>query len=342
MATITKRRGNWFAQVRRKGHEPLYQTFKAKADAQAWAREQEAVIDKGGIATSTSVLRNTTLGELVDRYVRLVTPQKRGAASERYRLNKMRQSNVCLTKLSDLSTSKLASYRDDRLAEVTPATVKREISLIHRILEVARLDWGIPIQRNPAADVRVKKADRARDRRLKAGELELLLQGAEMTRSPFLKPAILLAIETGLRRGELLMLSWSNIDFETRTAYIPHTKTDTPRTIPLTDQAIETLRAINRTSDDVFDVSPNTLRLAWERLRNKVGLSDLRFHDLRHEALSRFCELGLSIPELSLISGHKDPRMLFRYTHLRADDLANKLAGRSWEMEQKRIGRPSG
>lgn len=79
MATITKRRGNWFAQVRRKGHEPLYQTFKAKADAQAWAREQEAIIDKGGIATSSSLLRNTTLGQLVDRYVRVVIQR----ASER-------------------------------------------------------------------------------------------------------------------------------------------------------------------------------------------------------------------------------------------------------------------
>ena len=80
----------------------------------------------------------------------------------------------------------------------------------------------------------------------------------------------------------------------------------------------------------MFPMATNALKLAWGRLRVRAGLADLRFHDLRHEALSRFCELGLTIPELAVISGHKDPRMLFRYAHLRADDLARKLAGRTW------------
>ena len=74
-----------------------------------------------------------------------------------------------------------------------------------------------------------------------------------------------------------------------------------------------------------FPVTPNGFRLAWDRLRRRAGLSDLRFHDLRHEAISRFFELGLNIPEVAVISGHKDPRMLFRYTHLRAADLVDKI-----------------
>jgi len=74
-----------------------------------------------------------------------------------------------------------------------------------------------------------------------------------------------------------------------------------------------------------FPVNANAFRLAWERLRKRADLCDLRFHDLRHEAISRFFEMGLSIPEVAVISGHKDARMLFRYTHLRAEDLVKKI-----------------
>ena len=78
-------------------------------------------------------------------------------------------------------------------------------------------------------------------------------------------------------------------------------------------------------TERVYEVSPNAFRLAWDRLRKRVGIKKLHFHDLRHEAISRFFEMGLSIPEVALISGHRDPRMLFRYTHLRAEDVANKI-----------------
>ena len=100
----------------------------------------------------------------------------------------------------------------------------------------------------------------------------------------------------------------------------------TPRVIPLSSKALTTLLGTPRgISERVYEVSPNAIRLAWERLRNRVGIENLHFHDLRHEAISRFFELGLSIPEVALISGHRDPRMLFRYTHLRAEDVAEKI-----------------
>ena len=75
----------------------------------------------------------------------------------------------------------------------------------------------------------------------------------------------------------------------------------------------------------MFPISANSLRLAWDRVKRRAGVDDLHFHDLRHEAISRFFEQGLSVPEVSLISGHRDPRMLFRYTHLKAADVAAKL-----------------
>jgi integrase len=145
-----------------------------------------------------------------------------------------------------------------------------------------------------------------------------------------IEPIIMLAIQTGLRRSELLDLTWRCVDLERRLAHIPRTKTGKPRTVPLTDEACTILCNQPRNGDRIFYVSPTALRLAWGRIMKRAGLLDLRFHDLRHEAISRFFELGLSLPEVALISGHRDPRMLFRYTHLRPENVAQKLAGKSW------------
>ena len=127
------------------------------------------------------------------------------------------------------------------------------------------------------------------------------------------------AIETGMRRGEILNIKVK--DIKGQTLLIPQTKNGHPRTIPLTKRALYILKNIELP----FHMSPNAVRLAWERLKKKGNIKDLHFHDLRHEAISRFFEKGLSIPEVALISGHKDVRMLFRYTHLKAEDITRKL-----------------
>lgn len=129
-----------------------------------------------------------------------------------------------------------------------------------------------------------------------------------------------------MRRGELLSIRWQDVDRKARTVSILKTKNGHPRTIPLTPKALETLSGIPKTADRIFPVTPNAVRLAWERLRTRAGIEDLRLHDLRHEAVSRFFELGLTTPEVALISGHRDPRMLNRYTHLRPENVAQKLA----------------
>ncbi|WP_291716332.1 site-specific integrase, partial [Limnobacter sp. CACIAM 66H1] len=122
---------------------------------------------------------------------------------------------------------------------------------------------------------------------------------------------------------------WTDFSADNALLTIRQTKTDTPRTIPLTRGARETiaaLRALDIEGDYILPMTANALRLSWERLKRRAGVDDLRFHDLRHEAVSRFFEMGLSVPEVALISGHRDPRMLFRYTHLRPEEVAKKLA----------------
>ena len=137
-----------------------------------------------------------------------------------------------------------------------------------------------------------------------------------------------------MRRGEVLGLCWSHIDLEARTARLDITKNGDRRIVPLSPDALQVLSdrldqmgGAPISEDTVFPISTNALRLAWERAKKRAGITGLRFHDLRHEAISRFFEMGLSVPEVALISGHKDVRMLFRYTHLKPENIAKKLNG---------------
>ena len=334
MATITKRGTGWFAQVRRKGYPAQHKTFRLKADAQAWARKQEGVIDAGASWDGALSLKETTLRAILDRYMAEVTPTKRSSYSEKLRLEKLQRDPLCDLDLASLRPHAIASYRDRRLVTVKPGTIRRELSLLHHALDIARREWGYPIVVNPVSLVTAPPLNNARDRRLKAGELEQLDQAMDATRNHLVRPIVLFAIESALRRAEIVNLEWRNVDLERRTAHVPWSKTGKARTIPLTDGALAILRqrlAERDKEDRVFPTTVMALRLAWERLRRRAGLGDLRFHDLRHEAISRFCELGLSLAEVAVISGHRDYRMLARYTHLQPIDLAMKLKGRAWE-----------
>lgn len=326
MATITKRAKGWFVQIRRKGYEPEYKTLPTKEAAEKWAREREGRIDRGEEPLDRRQLKGITLGDLIRRYIDEVTPKKRSADSERARLSKMLGAPMCDIALLDLKSAPIAAYRDIRAKQVKPGTIARELGLLHTIIEVARLDWGVSIPHNVVAQVRRLPVRNARDRRLRPGELQRLNEALKETRNSLIRPAILFAIQTALRRGELLNLTWANINVDTRLAHIPETKTGHPRTIPLTGEAVAILEALPVTEERVFPITAMALRLAWNRVRERAGMSDLRFHDLRHEAISRFAEKGLTMAELAVISGHRDPRMLMRYTHLRPADLAKKLA----------------
>jgi integrase len=321
MATIRKRGNKWQAQVRRRGHPAVTQSFLFKADAEAWARQKEAEIERGDLPVDRGALRSMTLGRLLERYEAEVSPTKKGCASEGYRLRAMRARAIADTTLDKLTTARIASFRDERLGQVSPSSVRRELAIVQHCLEVARKDWGVPLPLNPMEDVRKPQSAKARTRRVTDDDAAKLAEGLQKTRSRLLADIVGFAIATGMRRGELLAMTWTNVDAKARTAYLPHTKNGESRTVPLSPDALNILSRQERTDgeDRVFPTSANAVRLAWERLKRRVGIEDLRFHDLRHEAISRFFEYGLNVPELSAISGHKDPRMLMRYTHLKAE-----------------------
>jgi len=334
MATITKRTNGWSAQIRRKGYPSQTRTLATRADAQAWAREQEGRIDKAQAPINHRLLKATSLGDVLRRYLIEVTPLKRSAVTEALRLNKfLREQAIAMLPLADLTPSIFSGYRDERMALVKAGTIHRELGLIRHALEVAKRDWNIVLADNPVDRVRLPALRNARDRRLRDGELDRLEAALERSRNPLFAPAVRFAIHTGMRRGELLALTWENVRLADRTAHIPDTKTGVPRTIPLTDAALAVLATQGnaRSKGRVFPLSMEALKQGWERVRDRAGLGDLHFHDLRHEAISRFCEMGLTVPEVALISGHKDMRMLFRYVNLRPSELARKLIGRAWE-----------
>ena len=145
--------------------------------------------------------------------------------------------------------------------------------------------------------------------------------------TPVFWPVIVFAIETGMRRSEILGLEWHQVDFNRQTALLPITKNGSTREVPLSHKALDVLRRQKARNDTPtpFPDNANAFRLAWDRLRACADLIDLRFHDLRHEAISSFFEMGLNMPEVAVISGHKDPRILFRYMHLRAEILLPKI-----------------
>jgi integrase len=328
MATIRKLRGRWQAQVRRRGVPPRAKSFNKRADADRWARDLEAEADRSGWVADTRAAEKTTLGELLGRYANEVTPAKRGAASEKARINSIVRCPIAHRTLARLTGSDLATYRDERLKCVGPATVVRELSTVSHAIDIATREWSLWLPRNPVKLVRRPQVPRGRTRRLKHGEERLLLSACERGRTPLLKSLIILAIESAMRRGELLQLRWEHVDLKLCVAHLVLTKNGDSRDVPLSRRAIQTLqelRAEGLKHECVFPMSGSAVRQAFEHLRLRAGMPDFRFHDLRHEAISRLFEKGLNVAEVAAISGHKEFKVLQRYTHLRAIDLAVKL-----------------
>ncbi|WP_404933717.1 site-specific integrase [Nitratireductor sp. L15S-10] len=327
MATVRKRNEKWQVQVRRVGQQAVSKTFQKRSDALQWAREQEVLADKGALSVDTSILRRCTFGDLVDRYLSEITPQKKSAKAETYVLRALRKHKVCRLSLRELDPSHFAKYRDERIKTLSPTGLKREFVVLKHVLSIAQREWGIPLRQNPIANVRLDVADRRRDRRLGAGELDRLLEAFKFTRNRHLLPIALFALETAMRRGEILSMIWSDIDLVRALVTVPVAKNGYSRTIPLTVEALGILKSQKRVGDRVFPTTSNAVRLAWEKLVKRAGIDDLHFHDLRHEAISRFFERGLTVPEVASISGHRDIRMLLRYAHASSDVVQLKLAG---------------
>jgi len=326
MATYTKRsEGQWQVKVRKKGYPTQTKTFRNKSIAQKWATQVEAQMDNKLFISST-LAETSTFQELADRYITEILPSKKSAI----KLESMIKG-ICsyFGEYSAISMTpdKIAKYREERLKTVKPETIRKDLLCIRRILTVASKEWGVYLPHgNPVDMVTVPpQPKRGRERRFEAGEQEKLLEVAKQYGDQIYL-IIQCATETGMRRGEITKLRWENIDRRRRIAKLEDTKNGENREVPLSPAALKVLSSLPRNiNGKVFSMKADSITRAFERCCKKAEIHDLRFHDLRHEATSRFFEMGFNIMEVSSITGHKDLAMLKRYTHLKAEDLARRL-----------------
>lgn len=351
MAYIRKRGPyQWQCEIRRKGWPPQSKTFETRADAEVWARDIEREMDRGTFV-SRSEAEKTTLYAALQTYEKQVSKHKKGYEQESKRIAAWQANELANRSLASLSPGDFAKFRDKRLAAgAKAATVRLDLALISHLFTIAAKEWGMHLQ-NPVRQIRRPTANNARDRRLTQQEEQYLLAAVDDPgptavdhKNVWIPSVVRLAIETATRQGELLTLLWKDVDLESRTAILRDTKNGETRAIPLSTRAKAALEGLPRSkSGQVFPVSATAIRQSWRRAvaraRRRYAadcraagdkpapefLKDLRYHDLRHEGTSRLFEKGLNPIEAAAVTGHKDTRMLKRYTHLRAEDLAKKL-----------------
>lgn len=340
MAAIVQRGEKWQAKVRRDGYPGVSKTFARKSDAEAWARSQEAEMDRGAWRDRSSA-DSTTLYKLLERYLVDVVPNKRGAAVETLRIKTLMSDKLTLHKLSALSPLVLSEWVESRAKVVSGSTINRELNVISAVINWGRKRLMIQTE-NPVAGIIRPANGKARERRLEDGEEDRLLEALEVSpreagkfsgmQNKWVKPIVLFALETAMRRGELLALEWKNVDLKKRVALLEVTKNGDSRSVPLSSRAVAVLEGLKEKDGvqvlavgKVFRTTEAALKKAFERACERAGIDDFHFHDLRHEATSRLAEKLPNLIELAAVTGHKDLRMLKRYYHPRAEDLARKL-----------------
>lgn len=326
MASIRQRSGVWQAQIRRFGYPSEVKSFNTKAEAQAWARSVEAAMDQG-VHQATHSARSILLSDLLQRYGNEVSPTKRSRLREQQTIQFMLRHKIAAHSMEKLTPAVVANYRDERLKSVAPATIIRELSILSSVISHARKEWGLPTG-NPCALVRKPTSPQGRTRLLTPDEESRLIAELQPVRrrSPWMVPLVLLALETAMRRGELLSLRWENVNLLAQTALLPMTKNGTSRIVPLSKRAVSVMQRLPQAiTGSVFPLSYMVVNNCFVAACTRAGIVDLHFHDLRHTATTRLAEKLPNVIELAAVTGHQTIQMLKRYYHPKAEALAQKL-----------------
>lgn len=279
-------------------------------------------------------LKKIQLMNALDRYYDTVSRFKKGAQQEFYRISTLKKHAISHSFLSDITSVDVACYRDDRLSivnektgkHISPNTVRLEMALLSNLFNIARMEWGA-CKLNPVDGVRKPKASGGRTRRLKKTE-ENKISRYFLSKGNVEADCIFkLALETAMRQGEILSLTKDCVVLTRKVIVLNDTKNGDQRTIPLTDVAMSLIKPFMTTSgNQVFSYTSNGFKSAWRLAMIDLGIVDLHFHDLRHEAISRLVEMGtLNLIEIASISGHRSMSMLKRYSHIDSSKLHSKI-----------------
>jgi len=340
VAAIQKRGTKYRVRVIHRGFPTYSKTFNSHADALRWARDIEYRMDQGKILPKAAQFvkkeQPTLFHQAADHYMKTHSIHKKIVRCEISRLKILikRWGHLPVEQVDKLAVMAL---RDDLLKlGRSGETINHYFNTISKLFQMLEGDWDLQIP-NPTKGIKRMPAKQGRTKRVNMKMEKQLLASCSDLSIPLLSLIIQFAIQTGMRRGELMGLKWNDIDLPNRRAYLHTTKNGDPRQVPLTQNALAILQSIRRDDleDRVFPMSMNVLRSQYERARaysevkwNESGINPfngLRFHDLRHEALSRLSDCGLNVIELSHISGHKTLGMLKRYTHPSHDAILAKL-----------------
>lgn len=295
-------------------------TFATKAQASAWALEQQAQLTGGKLAYAT-------MGDAFRRYAEEESPKKEGERWELVRLGTFERDPLASCALATLSPADLAAFRDRRLKRVSGASVRREMNLIGSVLEIARKEWRY-LRVNPMRDVRRPRSPPPRRRRIAQDEILALTAAfglADGLRATTVMQrtglAFLFALETAMRASEILGIKEGDADLEARVVHLPKTKNGDVRDVPLSSRAVEILQAL---PGHVFNLEDATRDVKFREARAAAGLVNLHFHDSRAEAIWRLSK-RFNVLELARIIGHRDLKSLLIYYTTTAAELATRL-----------------
>jgi|TARA_B110000261_G_scaffold20317_1_gene20542 integrase len=286
MGCMRKRGKSWNAQVRVSGWRTFTKSFKTKLSATEWVANFEKELRSKPIPKKD--IKNLKLKNLFNKYKLEILPKLKSYKIVSYKLINLSRSWLGDIVVINLTKRYLEQFCEDRKLKVQEGTVKSELMLIKRIFKIAIDKWNYGIPFDAFSGHEIPSSHKPRNRRASKEKSTTLIFNTEKQKNKYVSIIIQFAVETSMRRSKILKLTWNDINLETRIASLYDNKNGDDGHIPLTKTAIKLLSDLTQSSEFVFPISANCLRLAWERCRYKSNIKGLRFHDLRHEAVSKF------------------------------------------------------
>lgn len=344
MAYIQERKGRdgkpcYRVQVRLKGYPIQTATFERKTDAKLWAQQTENAIREGRHFKTTEAKKHT-LGNLIDRYLADILPNKpKNSRTVTAQLLWWKQQLGSYA-LAEITPALIGEYRD-RLAKNptykgklrSPSTVVRYLSALSHAFTVSVKEWGW-IEDSPMRKVIKPKEPRGRVRFLDDAERAALLQACKNSNNGYLYTVVVLALSTGMRQAEIMNLKWLDIDIQKGRILLQETKNGERRVVPIAGLALKEIQNLNQKKHKDFGFvfpsknahQPIDLRFPWEQALKTAEIKNFRFHDLRHSAASYLAMNGASLAEIAEVLGHKTLSMVKRYAHLSESHTAGVVA----------------
>jgi len=330
---VRKRKNSWQCIVTQHGFKRVEKSFKTQAAAKAWGRRVETMMDDGSWV-DTSDSRSTLMDAIIDRYVASYEMFDIKVAGPKLSQVNQLKSYFGNESIHDLTLESVLYFAAQRRKKVGPSTLQSQLYFLKQVVESSRIKTVDNVVDQAITELTRKKVimgSKRRDRRLEPGEYDRLI---EASKGQWLSAAIDFAVESAMRQGEIHALKYSDFNFDRKiiTVWRKDKHAETGKSlhkIPLLKGVTAALLRHSNVlgqGDSLFTIkNAASISDRFARLTKKLKMGDLRFHDLRHEAISRMFENGMRVEQVMLVSGHRSLDQLSRYINLKPEDVANCL-----------------